>query len=43
MDMAGKTVLVTGSTDGVGRYVAARLASAGAKASSHLYEHHDGA
>src|SRR6476469_5636681 len=30
MDMAGKTVLVTGSTDGVGRYVAARLAAAGA-------------
>jgi NAD(P)-dependent dehydrogenase (short-subunit alcohol dehydrogenase family) len=27
----GKTVLVTGSTDGVGRYVAAKLASAGAK------------
>jgi NAD(P)-dependent dehydrogenase (short-subunit alcohol dehydrogenase family) len=31
MNMAGKTVLVTGSTDGVGRYVAARLAAAGAK------------
>jgi NAD(P)-dependent dehydrogenase (short-subunit alcohol dehydrogenase family) len=31
MKMAGKTVLVTGSTDGVGRYVAARLAAAGAK------------
>lgn len=30
MKMAGKTVLVTGSTDGVGRYVAARLAAAGA-------------
>src|SRR3982075_3146475 len=30
MKMDGKTVLVTGSTDGVGRYVAAKLASAGA-------------
>ena len=30
MEMDGKTVLVTGSTDGVGRYVAARLAAAGA-------------
>jgi NAD(P)-dependent dehydrogenase (short-subunit alcohol dehydrogenase family) len=29
--MHGKTVLVTGSTDGVGRYVAAQLAAAGAK------------
>jgi NAD(P)-dependent dehydrogenase (short-subunit alcohol dehydrogenase family) len=28
--MDGKTVLVTGSTDGVGRYVAAKLAAAGA-------------
>jgi NAD(P)-dependent dehydrogenase (short-subunit alcohol dehydrogenase family) len=28
--MNGKTVLVTGSTDGVGRYVAAKLAAAGA-------------
>jgi len=31
MNIDGKTVLVTGSTDGVGRYVAARLAAAGAK------------
>jgi NAD(P)-dependent dehydrogenase (short-subunit alcohol dehydrogenase family) len=31
MEMNGKTVLVTGSTDGVGRYVAAKLAAAGAK------------
>ena len=31
MKMDGKTVLITGSTDGVGRYVAARLAGAGAK------------
>src|SRR5258708_8340342 len=33
--MHGKTVLVTGSTDGVGRYVAAQLASAGAKVLIH--------
>jgi NAD(P)-dependent dehydrogenase (short-subunit alcohol dehydrogenase family) len=35
MKMTGKTVLVTGSTDGVGRYVAARLAAAGAKVLIH--------
>src|SRR4051812_43110510 len=33
--MNGKTVLVTGSTDGVGRYVAAQLAAAGAKVLIH--------
>jgi NAD(P)-dependent dehydrogenase (short-subunit alcohol dehydrogenase family) len=33
--MDGKTVLITGSTDGVGRYVAARLAAAGAKVLIH--------
>ncbi len=35
MEMKGKTVLVTGSTDGVGRYVAAKLAAAGAKVLIH--------
>ena len=35
MEMNGKTVLVTGSTDGVGRYVAAKLAAAGAKVLIH--------
>jgi NAD(P)-dependent dehydrogenase (short-subunit alcohol dehydrogenase family) len=33
--MNGKTVLVTGSTDGVSRYVAAKLAAAGAKVLIH--------
>ena len=35
MDMDGKTVLVTGSTDGVGRYVAGKLAAAGARVLIH--------
>jgi len=35
MNMEGTTVLVTGSTDGVGRYVAAKLAAAGAKVLIH--------
>jgi NAD(P)-dependent dehydrogenase (short-subunit alcohol dehydrogenase family) len=35
MTMNGKTVLVTGSTDGVGRYVAAKLAASGAKVLIH--------
>jgi NAD(P)-dependent dehydrogenase (short-subunit alcohol dehydrogenase family) len=35
MKMDGKTVLVTGSTDGVGRYVAAKLAGAGARVLIH--------
>jgi NAD(P)-dependent dehydrogenase (short-subunit alcohol dehydrogenase family) len=33
--MTGKTVLITGSTDGVGRYVAAKLAGAGANVLIH--------
>ena len=35
MHKDGKSVLITGSTDGVGRYVAAKLASAGAKVLIH--------
>jgi len=35
MKMDGTTVLITGSTDGVGRYVAARLAADGAKVLIH--------
>src|ERR1700675_2700569 len=35
MNMDGKTALVTGSTDGVGRYVAGQLASAGARVLIH--------
>jgi NAD(P)-dependent dehydrogenase (short-subunit alcohol dehydrogenase family) len=35
MDMKGKTVFITGSTDGVGRYVAAQLARQGAKVPIH--------
>ncbi len=35
MEMDGKTVLITGSTDGVGRYVATKLAVAGAKVLIH--------
>src|SRR5215470_15868109 len=30
MDVAGKTIFITGSTDGVGRYVALELAAQGA-------------
>jgi len=35
MDMNGKTVFITGSTDGVGRYVAAKLAAQGARVLIH--------
>jgi len=35
MQMDGKTVLITGSTDGVGRYVATKLAVSGAKVLIH--------
>jgi NAD(P)-dependent dehydrogenase (short-subunit alcohol dehydrogenase family) len=35
MKLDGKTVLITGSTDGVGRYVAAQLAAAGAEVLIH--------
>lgn len=35
MDIAGKTVLITGSTDGVGKLVARRLAEAGARVLVH--------
>ena len=35
MEMAGRTVLITGSTDGVGRYLAAELAASGARVLIH--------
>ena len=35
MDVNGKTILITGSTDGVGRYVARQLASRDAKVLIH--------
>ena len=35
MDVKGKTVFITGSTDGVGRYVAGELAKQGAQVLIH--------
>jgi hypothetical protein len=35
MALAGRTVLVTGSTDGIGRYTAMKLAQSGAKVLVH--------
>ncbi|HLX15439.1 MAG TPA: SDR family NAD(P)-dependent oxidoreductase [Bradyrhizobium sp.] len=43
MELHGKTALITGSTDGVGRYVATRLASAGAKVLIHGRDRERGA
>ena len=36
MDMKGNTVFITGSTDGVGRYVAIELAGQGANVRIHV-------
>ena len=42
MNLAGKTALVTGSTDGVGRIVARRLGEAGARVLVHGRDHNRG-
>ena len=40
--LAGKTALITGSTDGVGRMVAIRLGEAGARVLVHGRDRHRG-
>lgn len=42
MNLAGKTALITGSTDGVGRIVARRLGEAGARVLVHGRDHNRG-
>src|ERR1700722_15024586 len=42
MNLENKTILVTGSTDGVGRYMARRLAEEGARVLIHGRDRHRG-
>jgi len=37
MNIPGKTVLITGSTDGLGHYIASSLAAAGLKRSAEIH------